>query len=94
MVDLFVDLFGDIIIQTLFGATKQGKSKKRFWIQGLFRTLIVLGFAIIVGILALIVPQFLTKFILTVLSFGALVHYFYHTLESIKNYRGTYKNVG
>ncbi|QDK71803.1 hypothetical protein [Lactococcus protaetiae] len=90
MTELFADLFGDIIIQTLFGATKQGKSKKRFWIQGIFRTLIVLGFAIIVGIFALIVPQFITKLILIILSLGALVHYFYHTLESIKNYRRTY----
>lgn len=90
MADLFFDFFGEIIIQTLFGATKQGKSKSRFWLQGIFRTLIVLGFSIIMGGFALAIPQFLTKLILGLLAFAALVHYVYYTSKSIQNYRRTY----
>ena len=89
--DFFAFLFADIIFNVLFGATAVGKSKAKFWIQGILWTIFVLGTALFLGFFALVIPQFFTKLLLAVISMAAFAHYLYYTVKSIKNYRKTYQ---
>lgn len=88
--DFIFEFLGDLLFEWMIGATPEKSSKKRFWIQGFVRTIILLGMTGILILSAFLTQSIWIKVLLVLLALAFIILFAHLTRKSIKNYRKTW----